>query len=197
MRDLKDRPGRFAYADPPYLGCGHRYPEKQEIDHAALIARLVEEFPDGWALSCHSPSLRILLALVPDVTRVMAWVKPFCSFKPGVGVAYAWEPLLVCGGRRRTRRQLTVRDWCAANITLRRPVIGAKPDAFCYWLFGVLGLRANDEFHDLFPGSGAVIRAWEQWRQQPEIPYALPGRRPRPGTLLPEEVLIEVGRAGR
>lgn len=36
----------FAYADPPYVACAHLYPEKTEVDHAALIARLVVEYPD-------------------------------------------------------------------------------------------------------------------------------------------------------
>lgn len=39
-------------------------------------------------------------------------------------------------------------------------VIGAKPAAFCYWLFRLLGARRGDELHDLFPGSGGVSRAW-------------------------------------
>lgn len=162
---------KVAYADPPYIGQAHRYPEKQEVDHQTLIARLVSEFPDGWALSCSSPSLRIVLPLCPEDTRVMAWVKPFAVFKPNVNPAYAWEPVLVRGGRkRRDRTEATVTDWVAACITLERGVVGAKPDAFCYWLFGVLGLRAEDTFVDLFPGSGAVTRAWEHWRKQ--IPLA-------------------------
>lgn len=46
---------RFAYADPPYIGCAHLYPEKREIDHDELIARLLSDYPDGWALSASSP----------------------------------------------------------------------------------------------------------------------------------------------
>jgi len=163
---------KFAYADPPYLGLAsfyaHLHPQALDYDrietHAALIARLSDEFPDGWALSLHSPSLRAILPLCPEDVRVMSWVKPFCSFKPGVGVAYAWEPVIVRGGRRRTRDQRTVRDWVAANITLRRGFTGAKPDDVCVWLFKVLGMEAEDEFHDLFPGSGAVSRAWESYQ---------------------------------
>ena len=41
----------MAYADPPYAGRAHYYPEREEVDRAGLIARLVSEFPDGWALS--------------------------------------------------------------------------------------------------------------------------------------------------
>lgn len=157
---------KFAYADPPYLSCGHLYPERAEVDHHALIVRLVEEFPDGWALSCHSPSLRTLLPLCPDDVRVMAWVKPFAIFKPNVNPAYAWEPVLVRGGRKRGRELSTVRDWVSANVTLGKGLVGAKPAAFCVWLFDVLGMRPDDELHDLFPGTGAVTQAWDAWRAQ-------------------------------
>lgn len=164
---------KFAYADPPYLGLavafyGDQHPEAAVYDtiegHSALIARLSDEFPDGWAMSLHSPSLRTILPLCPPDVRVMAWVKPFASFKPGVGVAYAWEPVIVRGGRRRTREQGTVRDWCAVNITLKRGFAGAKPSAFVHWLIEVLNVEPEDEFVDLFPGSGAVGRAIDAWR---------------------------------
>lgn len=155
---------KVAYADPPYMGCAHFYPEKEEVDHGALIARLVDEYPDGWALSLHTPSLRLILPLCPEDVRVMAWVKPFAAFKPNVNPAYAWEPVIVRGGRKRTRDEDTVRDWVSANITLKRGVVGAKPDAFCYWLFQVFGIDRGDELVDLYPGSGAVTRAWHKWK---------------------------------
>ena len=76
---------KFAYADPPYLGCGSLYakhhPEAKVWDkpetHRQLIERLVDEYPDGWALSLHSPSLWTLLPMCPEDVRVAAWVKPF------------------------------------------------------------------------------------------------------------------------
>src|SRR5213594_889325 len=118
---------KFAYADPPYIGQAHRYKEKREVDHAALIRELVTNFPDGWALSCSSPSLRVLLPLCPSDIRIAAWVKPFAIFKPNVNPAYAWEPVLFRGGRKRTRQEPTVRDWVSANITLKKGLVGAKP----------------------------------------------------------------------
>jgi hypothetical protein len=156
----------MGYADPPYIGCAGFYDENQEVDHAELIERLCDEFPDGWALSLHTPSLKTILNMCPDDVRVMAWVKPFAVFKPNVGVAYAWEPVIVRGGRKRTRQQDTARDWVASSITLRRGMVGAKPDGFCFWLFAVLNLQPDDEFVDLFPGSGAVSDAWAKWRRQ-------------------------------
>lgn len=98
--------------------------------------------------------------------RVGAWVKPFASFKPGVNPGYCWEPLIWCGGGKLTRDAPTVRDFCAESITMRRGFPGAKPEAFCFWLFELLGMTAGDEFHDLFPGSGAVGRAWAEYRRR-------------------------------
>ena len=121
---------RFAYADPPYIGQAKKHYQCEEVDHAALVARLVNEYPDGWALSLSSPTLHQVLPLCPPSVRVMAWVKPFAVFKPNVNPAYAWEPVIVSGGRRRTRQQATVRDWVSANITLKRGLSGAKPDPF-------------------------------------------------------------------
>ena len=164
---------RFAYADPPYLGCAGFYrdrPDWQSWDdpetHRRLIARLSGEFPDGWALSLHVPSLRVILPMCPPDARVCAWVKPFASFKPGVRRAWTWEPIIVNGGRELADGCETVPDHVAANITLRRGFTGAKPESVCYWLFRFLGVEADDEFIDLFPGSGAVTRAWHQWRDQ-------------------------------
>ena len=158
---------KFAYADPPYLGQGKLYaknhPEARAWDdlatHDDLIRRLSAEFPDGWAMSCSSPSLKRILPLCPDDVRVMAWVKPFCIFRPNVGVAYAWEPVIVRGGRRRTRQQKTVRDWCSVNITLRKGLTGAKPREFCLWLLSVLNFELGDTLHDIFPGTGIMTES--------------------------------------
>lgn len=153
---------RFAYADPPYIGQAHRYPEKAEVDHGALLMRLTEEYEDGWVLSCSSPSLSDLLPLCPKGIRVMAWVKPFAVFKPHVNPAYCWEPVLVWGGRRRTREQPTVRDWIAQSITLRKGLVGAKPPEFCRWILEILNYQDGDTLDDLYPGTGIMGRTTAQ-----------------------------------
>lgn len=172
---------KFAYADPPYLGHAASFYSKMhehaaDYDdpetHRALIVRLSDEYPDGWAMSLHSPGLRVLLPMCPDDSRVMAWVKPFASFKPGVGVGYTWEPVIVRGGRKRTRQQHTVRDYVACNIAMQRGFPGAKPDGFVYWILDVLNAEADDEIDDLFPGSGAVGRSIEKWRNAPRLALA-------------------------
>ncbi len=162
---------KFAYADPPYVGQAKKHykdqPEyKGEIDHKELINRLMSEFPDGWALSCSSSSLQYLLSFCPKGVRIMAWVKPFCSFKPGVNPAYAWEPVIVWGGRKRGRNKPTVRDWVSVNITLKKGLPGAKPPEFCIWIFEVLGIEPEDELVDFFPGTGIVSQTLKNFRVQ-------------------------------
>lgn len=158
---------KVAYCDPPYLGCAHYYPEKREVDHQKLILEL--EAYNGWALSASSPSLKTILAMCPDDVRVGAWVKPFCSFKPNVNPAYAWEPVIFKPARARGRDLPTVRDWVTSNITLRKGLVGVKPRDFCLWLFEILGMVDTDNFIDLFPGSGAVTRAWKEWQSQSRL----------------------------
>ena len=116
-----------------------------------------------------SGNLRDILPLCPPTARVAAWVKPFASFKPGVGVAYAWEPVVFHGGRKRTREQQTVRDWFDEPITLKRGFTGAKPARVVHWILEMLGAQPTDEVIDLFPGSGAVDDALRKWRQQPRL----------------------------
>ena len=171
---------RFCYADPPYLGCGKKlygvlHEDAADFDdpdtHRELVVKLVDEFPDGWAMSLSSPSLRTILPMCPEDCRVMSWVKPFAVFKANVTVAYAWEPVIVRGGRKRPRTMATVRDWVSACITLQKGCPGAKPEDFSMWLFDVLNMERDDEFIDLFPGSGSVWKAWQKFRSLRSLPF--------------------------
>jgi hypothetical protein len=163
----------FAYADPPYIGQAKRHysddPRCAEVDHRDLVERLSNDFPDGWALSLSSATLKQVLSYCPDDVRVMAWVKPFALFKPNVGVAYAWEPVIVRGGRKRSRKQMTIRDWVSA-VCVQKGFTGAKPDAFCYWLFEVLNMQRGDTLVDMFPGSGAVSACLNVFQKQMRLP---------------------------
>lgn len=158
---------KFAYADPPYPGCAHRYKDHPdyggEVDHAALIHRMESEF-DGWLLHTSVPALAQIIPLVPASARVMAWVKPFAAFKRNVPVAYAWEPVIVKAIRKPVvSGRVVMRDWFSHNITLKKGLCGAKPPKLCEWAFEVSGLEPTDEFHDLFPGTGIVLETWKKW----------------------------------
>lgn len=160
----------FAYADPPYIGQAQKHysddPNCAEVNHRVLIGTLEEEY-DAWALSMSATmySLKRIVSLAPDHSRMGAWVKPFSSFKPGVNPAYTWEPVLFYSPRERSRDEQTVKDHVAANITTERGLAGAKPEEFCLWLFDLVGLKADDKFVDLFPGTGAVTTAHERWKE--------------------------------
>ncbi len=170
---------KIGYADPPYPGCAHLYeghPDYAgEVDHVALISRLQTEF-DGWVLhtSATADAMALIAPLVKGTgARWMAWTKPFAAFKRNVPVAYAWEPVIVKAARKPvvSSREKPLRDWKAESITMKRGLTGAKPEAVCHWLFEALGAHPDDDLSDLFPGTGAVSRAWEAWRQK----YALFG----------------------
>jgi hypothetical protein len=159
---------RVAYVDSPYLGCCRLYDHFHGDDsrcwddpetHRLLIERVTAEY-DSWAFSLSSTSLRVLLPFFPEQARLGMWFKPFCSFKPNVNPAYAFEPVIWYSSRPRTREQQTVRDWVSANITLQKGLAGAKPPAFCYWLFELLNMQPGDELVDMFPGTGGVTEAW-------------------------------------
>lgn len=170
---------RVAYADPPYHGLAHKFYKDRTYDdldaHRELIARLVREF-DAWAYSLHTPSLARIaeLCLLPDIKptpRVAAWVKPLCSFKPGVNPAYSWEPVIFWRGRNaRPYTGRTRIDWCSANMATERGLRGAKPEKFAMWLFDLLGATPDDEFVDVFPGTGGVGRTWDAYRRQLVMP---------------------------
>lgn len=162
---------RIAYADPPYIGCAHLYRDHPdyagEVDHSALIDRLEAEY-DGWILHAAATptSMAVLAPLVAAVpgARWMSWVKGFAAFKRNVPVAYAWEPVIVKPARKPVvSKRLIMRDWIQESITLRRGLTGAKPEAVCHWAFEMVAARPEDELHDLFPGTGAVSRAWQTW----------------------------------
>lgn len=165
---------RIAYADPPYPGCAHYYKDHPdfagEVDHGDLIARLEGDF-DGWVLHTSSVALPLIAPMLPSTARIMAWVKPFAAFKRNVPVAYAWEPVIVKAARKPVvSKRLVMRDWIDCPITLKRGLCGAKPEKVCQWAFEVVGAHPGDELFDLFPGTGAVMKAWDNWKRLFDLP---------------------------
>ena len=161
-------PMRFAYADPPYLGCSKFYdhPHAADWDIAANHGDLMEHMDqcyDGWALSLSSPSLRELLPLAPDGARIAAWVKPFAAYKANVRIAYTWEPVIFKPGRDSSKDGAPVgRDYLAEPITLQKGLTGAKPARFCRWIADLLGYLEGDQLVDIFPGTGVMARVLAQ-----------------------------------
>ena len=156
-------PARFAYADPPYPGKAGYYPERQEVDHASLLEQLLAGGWDGWALSTSAAALRDVLPMCPASTRVAVWRRqhrPTKSRRP----LNAWEPLLIYGGRylsmRTPQTVLDHLDYRGRYDSFPGALVGMKPPEFAVWMFAQLGAQAGDELADLFPGSGAIGRAW-------------------------------------
>lgn len=161
---------KFAYADPPYYGCGashygEHHPDAATWDnkqtHLNLIARLCDEYPDGWALSLNPAHLTWQLPACPDDTRVAAWCKTWHQIRPTT-VQYAWEPVIFRGGRKDNKRAPMIRDWLACAVTRERGLKGAKPDKFNQWVCDLLNYRPDeDTMDDLFPGTAGLARTLE------------------------------------
>ena len=165
---------RFAYADPPYPGQSRRLYRKHrdyagEVEHAELIGRLRRDYPDGWALSTSVEALQYVLALCPSDVRVAVWY--VTNRRPTTGIGrwhFSWEPLIIGGGRLAWGEGPCTRDVLSCGWP-HGTLAGQKPEAFCRWMFDLLGARPGDELADLFPGSGAVTQAWEAWQRQPSM----------------------------
>ena len=74
----------------------------------------------------------------------------------------------------RGRRADSLVHGVSVMTTLPGRVTGTKPPAVCAWIFGLLGTAPGDTLDDLFPGSGAVTRAWAAYTSQP-APRDVPG----------------------
>ena len=174
----------FAFADPPYIGQAKRHYGKHrdyagEVDHAALITRLCAEY-DGWTLCLSEKSLPAILPLCPAGIITGAWFKPIA---PPLGdhFRYNWEPVIVSPVRRygpgyvphaliESPPMFTFRDKPASHV------IGEKPEAFCHWVFALAGLTRDDLLDDLFPGSGAITRAWATYHPGATVGDGYAGR---------------------
>ena len=150
---------KFAYAEPPYLGMGKKmygklHPEAPRWDEVEnqrnLIRQLIVDYPDGWAMSCNPKDLQFLL--IDPAIRVCAWTKTFHQIRQTT-IQYAWEAVLVYGGRLDGKRKPMVRDWISGVIAMRKGLQGAKPTYFNNWILDLLNVYEGDDLVDLFPGS--------------------------------------------
>lgn len=171
---------KLCVADPPYIGCAHLYKDHPdyagEVDHLALVARLMDEF-DGWVLHAggHNASEAILAPLAEKYgLRKGIWFKGFAAFKANVPVGYAWEPVYVKAARKPvvSKRITPLRDWILESITLRKGLTGVKPEKVSHWTFEMMAARPEDDFTDMFPGTGAVGKSWRSWQGKFTLPVA-------------------------
>ncbi len=171
-----DRPRRYGYGDPPYPGLAKRYYNSPEVDHQELVAELVRSYPDGWALSTSAGALQSVLALCPPGVRICIWIRGARPVKSRAALV-AWEPVILFGGRQRPApvvEDLTdVLLWGGRQRSHPGALIGMKSAPFAEWLFRLLGARIGDTLVDLFPGSGAISRAWELYTSPSPAPRAL------------------------
>jgi len=164
---------KFAYADPPYFGCGashygEHHPEAAAWDdrqtHLNLIARLCDDYPDGWVLSLNPRDLSWQLPACPDDARVAAWCKTWHQIRPTT-VQFAWEPVIFRGGRKDPKRSPMIRDWLSCAVTRQRGLKGAKPEQFNQWVLDLLAFDPEqDTVDDLFPGTGGLALAGQTLR---------------------------------
>ena len=150
------------------------------MDHLELIRRLEADYPDGWALSTSAAALRDVLPMCPASTRVCVWRRRTRPTRSRRALS-AWEALLVAGGRElqteRPQEVLDVLDYRGRYDAFPGALVGMKPPEFAVWMFAQLGAQAGDELADLFPGSGAIGRAWALYTQ-PAGPARSCGTRP-------------------
>lgn len=165
----RDASRRFAYADPPYPGKADYYYDQVltfdgEVDHRELVDRLMSDYPDGWALSTSSEALQGVLRLCPPGVRIGSWHRRIRHVR-AVRPLASWEPLIVYGGRpystSSTQHVLDRLVYEGRYASYPGALIGMKPPEFAVWLFRQLNACVGDQVDDLFPGSGAILRAWK------------------------------------
>jgi hypothetical protein len=168
---------KFAYADPPYYKQGKRlysaFHEEAHVwdskkSHEELIAKLIDEYEDGWALSCNPADLSWMLPLMPNTIRICAWSKSFHQIRPKVNIQYSWEPVILSEGRIIRNRRPMVRDHLICPIAMKKGLPGAKPDKFCDWILDLLGFDVDeDSLDDLFPGTYGMAAAIKRRHDTP------------------------------
>ncbi len=170
---------RIAYADPPYPGQAKRhYRDHPDYAGEVDVPDLIDELAsfDGWALSTSAAALQEVLTECPSGARVAVWSIKNTEAPGNRGTwHWSWEPVILRSPRPpivRTRdilHSFSPKGFVHDPFDGQATLTGQKPTDFCWWLFGLLGMTPDDELVDLFPGSGAVGRAWDRWRSQTRI----------------------------
>lgn len=170
---------RFAYADPPYPGLSRKYYRDEEVDLPSLLSLLENGEYDGWALSTSSKALQGVLSICPEGVRVGVWVRGLRRIR-STEPLNVWEPVIFRGGRRLepvVQDLCDVLTWGGRQHSHPGALVGMKPAAFAEWVFRMLGAVAGDVLDDIFPGSGAVGRAWRMFQGTGvPAPHDIPSR---------------------
>lgn len=186
---------RFAYADPPYLGQGKRYahlhPDSLVWDdpatHAALVERLEDEFPDGWAISM-TPQPEALMAYVGPGRELAVWHRRgWMTAAPQMRISFCFELVMyrtkVPNSKKHGPMVTNVFTLGGHNWQVGSTHTGTKPPEFCSWVLDLLGYDpARDELVDLYPGEGAMTRAAAEHRLQLWDPSTAARRRDANGS---------------
>ena len=53
-------------------------------------------------------------------------------------------------------KQTTPKDFIVEPITLKKGLVGAKPEKVCRWILELLNFQPGDELIDLYPGTGIM-----------------------------------------
>jgi DNA modification methylase len=53
-------------------------------------------------------------------------------------------------------KQTTPKDFHVASITLKKGLVGAKPESVCRWILDLLNVQSGDTVIDLYPGTGIM-----------------------------------------
>ena len=118
-------------------------------------------------MACATPGLRLLLPHTEQGVRTGTWVKRNPGGRrPYLRVGYAHEFTLFRPARRGGQAHMSRTDaLLLASPTRQRGVVGAKPARWTWWTLDCLGYEpGEDEVEDLFPGSGAVSEAIQEYQ---------------------------------
>ena len=118
----------------------------------------------------------MLLPLCPTGVRVMAWCRPNPPGRLNIFPTPSWEPVIVKVARKKRSKGV---DRVVDHLVMQPDVgfladwdsPGNKPRGFSRWVFRSMGAEPGDTLEDLFPGSGAVGRAWTEYANQVSLPF--------------------------
>lgn len=170
---------KFAYADPPYLGqgasrYGHLHPDAAIWDdpatHTALVERLEDEYPDGWAISLTSQPASVMAYVGPGRELAVWHRRGWRTPRPQLRISQNYELVLyrtsVPNMKDRGPMVANVFTLGGQNWQLSKDGLthtGTKPAQFCHWVLDLLGYDpGRDQLDDLFPGEGSMTRAAAQ-----------------------------------